>query len=125
MIRKIPRKIIKQGTEAAVQAAVIKWIKIKYPKILYCASAGGLKTSYTQAARMKATGYRRGFPDLAIYEPCNGFHGLFIELKKEGGYPSPEQKAWIEELRKRGYSAFICTGFDEATRVIDNYFFTD
>jgi hypothetical protein len=116
-------KIIKEGSEASVQAAVIQYIKAKYPTALYCASAGGVRTSYTQAARMKATGYKRGFPDLGIYEPRNGYSGLFIELKKEGGYPSPEQKAWISELTKRGYCAYICKGFDEAQRAIDNYFF--
>jgi VRR-NUC domain len=117
------RKIIKDGSEASIQRAVIQFLKAKYPRALYCASAGGMRTSYSQAARMKMTGYKRGFPDLAIYEPRNGYHGLFLELKKEGGYPSPEQKAWIEELTKRGYSAYICTGYDETTRIIDNYFF--
>ena len=27
--------------EMMVQIAVVKWLKLSYPKILYCASAGG------------------------------------------------------------------------------------
>lgn len=120
MIRK--RKLIKIGSEASVQAAVIQYLKAQYPQVLYCASAGGLKTSYAQAARMKVTGYKKGFPDIQICEPFGQYHGLFIEMKKEGGYLSKEQKEWIAELKKRGYYATVCKSFDSAKHVIDGYF---
>ncbi len=115
-------KIIKKNTEASVQSAIVQYLKAAYPNTLYCATAGGMKTSYTQAARMKATGYVRGVPDLLIFEPRGSFHGLFIEVKKdEKQYPTKEQKEWVIELNKRGYSAYICKGFDHAKNVIDEY----
>lgn len=119
------RKIIKQGSEASEQAAVIQYLKHQYPSVIYCASAGGLHTSYTQAARMKMMGYVRGFPDLQICEPSNGYHGLFIEMKSLDGYPSVDQKQWIAALNKRGYKAVVCKGFQEAKQSIDEYFKVD
>jgi hypothetical protein len=109
--------------ESNQQEIVIKYIKIAYSEVLYCASAGGVWTSRTQGIKMKRTGYVKGFPDLFIYEPRKGFHGLAIEMKKEkGGVASPEQKQWQEQLRNRGYSSYICKGSEEAIKVIDEYF---
>ena len=59
----------------------------------------GARTSISEAKRMKASGYKRGFPDVFIYEPRGGFHGLSIEMKKEkGGVVSKHQKQWKESL---------------------------
>lgn len=115
------RQLIKKNTEAAIQQAVIQYLKHHPQKPLYCASAGGMRTSYMQAARMKATGYVAGFPDIFIYEARGEYHGLAIELKKEDGYASTDQKKWISSLQSRGYCADVCKGFDEARKFIDEY----
>jgi hypothetical protein len=110
-------------SEANQQELVIKYLRLAYPNLLYCASAGGMRTSYLQAIKMKRTGYVKGFPDLFIYEPRNEYNGLAIEMKKEkGGVASPEQKRWQEQLRNRGYASYICKGSEEAIKVIDEYF---
>ena len=110
-------------SEANQQEIVIKYLRLAYPHALYCASAGGMRTSYLQAIKMKRTGYVKGFPDLFIYEPNADYHGLAIEMKKEkGGVASPEQKEWQEQLRNRGYASYICKGNEEAIKVIDEYF---
>jgi hypothetical protein len=88
--------------EAGVQKSVIDYIKYAYPQALYCASAGGLRTSITQAIKMKATGYVKGVPDLQIFEPMGKYHGLLIEIKDIKGVVSKEQKQWIKELNERG-----------------------
>ena len=113
-------------SESNQQEIVIKYIRLAYPDALYCASAGGMRTSYLQAVKMKRTGYVKGFPDLFIYEPRGDFFGLAIEMKKEkGGFASPEQKRWQEQLRNRGYCSYICKGKDEAIKIIDEYFNTN
>jgi hypothetical protein len=110
-------------SESNQQEIVIKYLRLAYPDALYCASAGGMRTSYLQAIKMKRTGYVKGFPDLFIYEPRNEYNGLAIEMKKEkGGVASPEQKRWQEQLRNRGYASYICKGNEEAIKVIDEYF---
>ena len=118
----VKRKIAPES-EANQQEIVIKYLRLTYPEALYCASAGGMRTSYLQAIKMKRTGYVKGFPDLFIYEPRNEYNGLAIEMKKEkGGVASPEQKRWQEQLRNRGYASYICKGKEEAIKIIDEYF---
>jgi hypothetical protein len=110
-------------SESNQQEIVIKYLRLAYPDALYCASAGGMRTSYLQAIKMKRTGYVKGFPDLFIYEPRGEYNGLAIEMKKEkGGVASPEQKRWQEQLRNRGYASYICKGSEDAIKTIDEYF---
>lgn len=108
--------------EAGVQKAVVDYLKYTYPGTLYCASAGGVRTSMKQAIKMKATGYVKGVPDLQIFEPVGNYHGLLIEIKDVKGVVSKEQKEWIKELNKRGYYATYSKGFEATIKVIDDYF---
>jgi hypothetical protein len=78
---------------------------------LFCASAGGMRVSYSVAKKMKRAGYIAGHPDITIYEPRGPWHGMTVELKVEGK-PSPEQIQWRDELRKRGYYAVIVPKLD-------------
>ena len=71
--------------------------------------------------KAKQTGYKRGFPDLFIYEPRGEFHGLAIELKVGYNKPTKEQLYWRNELNNRGYVAEICNGLDESLEVINRY----
>lgn len=108
-------------TEQQIQAAFVRYIRVRYPGVLFCASAGGLHTGIRQATKMKAAGYSRGFPDLQFCEPRGGYLGLFLELKRPKGYASPEQKAWVKALQERGYRAEIVKGLDAAITAIDAY----
>ena len=115
-------KINDLPTEQKEQELLVRWLQLQYPHVLFCASAGGLRTTTRMAINMKRAGYRKGFPDLFIYEPRNGCAGLAIELKRsKGGQVSEHQHKWIEDLKKRGYSAYICYGFDEAKAIIEKY----
>jgi len=96
-------------------------MKLSYPNILFCASAGGIRTSMSQAIKMKSSGYVKGFPDMFVYEPKKNYNGLAIELKVKGNYPSPHQKKWIADLNSRNYKAVVCTGLDEAIKELNNY----
>jgi len=65
---------------------------------------------------------RRGPSDYCLPIPVGGFHGLFIELKRDdGGRRSDEQITFIENARKRGYRAEFCEGYVEAFRVLCEY----
>jgi hypothetical protein len=108
-------------SEMKLQISVIKYLKLKFPKVRYCASLGGIHTSPTQARKAKLTGYVRGFPDLQITEARKGFHGLFIELKTNKGRATKVQQEWIKDLNDRGYKAIICKGIDETMETINEY----
>ena len=117
-------KIVPES-EANEQEIVIRYLNLAYPKALYCASAGGLWTTPSQANKMTRTGYVKGFPDLFIYEPRKEFHGLAIEMKRKkgkGSVTSPQQIWWQDELRNKGYNSYICFGSEEAIKIIDEYF---
>tara|TARA_R100000808_G_C2081167_1_gene104914 strand:- start:140 stop:493 length:354 start_codon:yes stop_codon:yes gene_type:complete len=108
--------------ELKVQIAVVNWLKYNFPEMLYCASAGGMRTSLSVAKKMKASGYVKGFPDLFIYHPTMKHNGMAIELKaNKKSYASKEQKQWIQDLNARGYYAVVCKGFDEAIAQITEY----
>ena len=110
------------GSEWDIQRRFADYIDTEHPDVLWCASTGGARTSMAEAKRLKASGYKRGFPDVFVYEPRGPFHGLAIELKKEkGGRVSQAQKDWLNALEMRGYKATVAKGFDEAVAVLVAY----
>tara|TARA_R110002073_G_scaffold199542_2_gene358652 strand:- start:7978 stop:8298 length:321 start_codon:yes stop_codon:yes gene_type:complete len=104
-----------------LQKAICRYLDIKYNKVFYNGSAGGMRTYMSVAKKMKQTGYKSGFPDIFIYEPRGEYSGLAIELKVKGNYASPKQKEVLQLLNNAGYLAKVCTGFDNAIEVIDDY----
>ena len=78
-------------------------------------------------------GYESGWPDLFIAAPRGSFHGLFIELKRDGASPFKKtgelradkhinkQADVLTRLRVAGYAAEFAVGFDAAKRLIDDY----
>lgn len=118
--KNIEKKIL--PTEQKEQEIVVHWLKVQHPRVLFCASAGGMHTWKGTGKKMQRAGYIKGFPDLFIYEPVGQYNGLAIELKRQkGGVVSDEQKDWIDALISRGYSAYICHGAAEAITKISQY----
>lgn len=110
------------GSEYDAQKRLTEYIDEVHPDVLWSASAGGARTSISEAKRLKATGYKRGFPDVFIYEPRGGHHGLSIEMKKDkGGRVSKHQKEWKERLSERGYKATVARGYDAAVEILEDY----
>lgn len=100
----------RRSSEQTLQEWYASWLTQN--GILFCASAGGMRTSLYTAVKMKRAGYKKGFPDIFIYEPKNNHPGMAIELKC-GAYPTAEQRKWKEDLEDRGYYAIIMPpGFD-------------
>jgi len=106
--------------EYQLQKAVCKYLDLQ--NVLYCGSMGGqYQVHMSQRIKAKKSGYKKGFPDLFIYEPRGSYHGLAIELKTGYNKASKPQLHWQKELNKRGYKAEICTGIDEALEIINQY----
>jgi len=120
-------------SEKTLQRAVCDYIRYQYKDVLFNSDlSGATKLTIGQAVALKNLRSNRGFPDLVIYEPRNGHHGLFLELKKEGeklykknGSPATphisEQLDCLLELRMRGYCVAVAIGFDNARQIIDDY----
>lgn len=123
----------KLDNEDNVLAYVVKYLQYKYPHVIF-------KTHWLDGAMLKpgavfklarVTG-RRGFPDLFICEPVNGFHGLFLELKREGfslrrkngrwyNEHIEEQAKLMAELRQKGYAVGFAAGRESAENALSLY----
>lgn len=104
------------------QATFVGLARALYPGIVIAAIPNGGWRRKTEAARLKAEGVLRGFPDLVIAEPRAPYHGLFVEMKRRsGGALSPAQREVHRALRRRGYEVVTCEGSDEAMRELDLY----
>ena len=73
-----------------------------------------------EAGRFRARRREGGVPDLCLPVARGGFHGLYIELKRQkGSKTSDDQKAWLSNLEKQGYFvALLQRGGEAAAKVI-------
>jgi len=113
--------------EHNAQVALVQWceiISVSYPEVgRYIAIPNGGHRDIRTAVRLKREGVRSGVPDLFWPIPKHGFHGLFVEMKRDkGGTVTPEQKEWIAYLDSRGYSCVVCHGLREAIDAVSAYF---
>lgn len=121
-------------TESELQVAVARYIRLRYPEVIFHSDFGsGIKLTKGQAIKQKRqNGGLRGWPDMFIAEGRGKHRGLFIELKKDktrikkknGEWASEhiaEQAQLLSRLRGRDYEAQFAVGFDEAVDIIDGY----
>lgn len=115
-----------EPSEAREQETIFEWSFLargRYPelKLLFAIPNGGSRHP-AEAAHLKAQGVKSGVPDMCLPVARGGYHGLYIELKRQkGGRPSANQTAWIEELRKQDYYAAVVHGSDAAVLLITKY----
>lgn len=113
-------------TEAAEQMMLFRWVetqKESLPELglLFHIPNGGSRHP-GEAARLKLQGVRAGVPDLCLPVPRMGYHGMYIELKRQrGGRVSAEQTEWIEALVRQKYCVAVCHGWEEARQQILGY----
>lgn len=121
-----------RGNEWSEQCAVIDWWSMachgyKLPAFALLSVPNGSHLAGSAAQRaikmrnLKRAGLRPGIPDLFLAATNDGFHGLWIELKRRPNKPSAEQEAVILYLRKSGYHAVIAWSADEAIQAIRAY----
>lgn len=121
-------------SEKILTGQVAQYIQLVYPEVYYHIDFGsGCKLTMGQAVQNKKLN-KRAYPDLTILEARKGFHGLCLELKKDGtkiylkdeltlvaDKHIREQAEVLQGLRDRGYSANFGIGFDECKMIIDSY----
>lgn len=75
-----------------------------------------------EAYQLKLMGVQPGVPDICLPIARYPHHGLYIELKRQGGgVTGVAQKWWLESLLKENYKAVICHGYEDARIMIENY----
>jgi len=121
--------------ERIMQRALTVWIRGEYPDIdFYNDWASGAYLTYGQNSARLTLASRNGWVDLFIPEPSRGYHGLFIELKKEGVRPYlkdgktlsadlqiRKEAKFLDRQKSKGYCATFAIGLDDAKKKIDWY----
>lgn len=107
--------------ESQLQRACVTWFRLRYPDtVIFAIPNGGNRDAIT-GARLKAEGVLAGVPDLFIMKASCGCHGLFIELKVEGGRVQVSQLKFAEAASRAGYGVNVIRSFDEFVGVVDTY----
>ena len=116
----------RRRSEATEQETVIQWCgwqQASHPelKLIYHIPNGGSRNK-AEAGRLRAEGVKAGVPDLCLPVPRGGYHGLYIELKRQrGGRASDNQVEWLDALSKQGYQVALCRGWETAAEMILKY----
>ena len=108
--------------EQELHNTIIEYLRC-YPHILWTSTLGGIylgKGNWKQKALIKRH-YKKGVPDILIFEPNNKYHGLMVELKVKYNKPSKHQKLWIANLTARGYKAVVCYKLEEFIKIFEKY----
>ena len=116
-------------SEHSNQVALFTWAAIygkQYPDLqLLYAIPNGARTSMSVAKKLKASGLKKGVPDLCLpvsVQYAGGcFHGLYIEMKMPGRKPTTEQLWWIEKLSEQGYYTWVSYSWIDAAHAICDY----
>jgi hypothetical protein len=121
--------------EERVQYALVQWFQMQYPRKLWFTNilSGGMYLTPRQGRKFKLLGAPRKFPDFYVDEPVGKYHGLRIEIKKDGerlkkrngewaSEHIKEQSEMLERYRERGYYADFAIGFDQAKQIVEHYF---
>jgi hypothetical protein len=116
---------MRKQKEQQLQKAIVKYMKLKHKDVFMNGSLGGIYIAKARHRDYKSKGYTPGFPDLFIYSPriIDGKikHGLAIELKIKGNYPTEAQKNVLSKLDINNYIAVVCTGIDHTIETIEWY----
>ena len=120
--------------EAILAKRVAIWLRTSHRDILWRFDlAADVKTTIGVAMRFKEMNPHLGWPDLFISEARGGYHGLYIEIKKDRSEVFTksgtlrknrhirEQAIIHEELRRRGYRVEWGFSFEGITSLIDSY----
>ena len=121
-------------SEHEIYKFVAQYLQAQHPDVVYRFDlAADLKLTLGQARKHKMLHPNRGYPDLFLAEPIGKYHGLFIEIKKDGANvwkkdgklrKDPhleEQQEMLERLEFRGYKAVFGVGLGEVIDLIDEY----
>lgn len=90
---------------------------------------GDGRDATVRGANLKAEGVRAGVADVFLPVPRNGWHGLYIEMKKPSLKPvktgrgglSDEQLEFRDYARMSGYGWVVCYSWEHAVEVLKQY----
>jgi len=111
--------------ELAEQVLFFNHVKKVHPalwesRMIFAVPNGGKRTPM-EAVKLKASGVLAGVSDIIVLLARGSYHGMCLEMKKDGGRLSPDQSLFLSSAKKHGYAAVVAVGHAEAIRVFNNY----
>lgn len=110
------------------QKEFVAWFRAVHPNLVRCLrlSLNGVSLppspkTFRALNSFKASGMVKGESDLFLAIPTDDYHGLFIEMKKEGGKLSVIQAEYLAFMRGLGYQGIVCYSFEEAKAEFEQY----
>jgi hypothetical protein len=116
-----------QDIEGEQQAEIIELFELRHPQLaelLMHPANGGSRRNKFEGWRLKKMGVRKGASDLLLPVARHGFHGFWLEHKRERPFNSAvtkEQREWIDKMREQGYAGLVSYGVDEAMEILESY----
>jgi hypothetical protein len=102
--------------EEAIHRAVVQWLRWQKPAALWFHCPNGEARSKATAGRLKAMGTLPGVPDLLFV--TEGGTVKFIELKAEGSYLRPPQKAFKQTVEALGCDYAVCRSLESVQEAL-------
>ncbi|MHB9161388.1 MAG: hypothetical protein ACYC6W_10985 [Nitrosotalea sp.] len=93
--------------------------------LIHIANEG--KTSFNYGKKLKKMGKKAGVCDYFLAYPSNGYHGLWIEMKRNKKYTLSQIKTWdlqydfMKNMLEVNYLAQVTYGAQEAISLIKKY----
>lgn len=110
-----------QNVESRLQQACVRWVRYQYPDLVVYAIPNGGKRNAVTGAILKAEGVLAGVADLFVARACGSYHGLYIEMKTEGGRQSESQKEFERRVVREGYRYAVCRSFEDFEGLVRGY----
>jgi hypothetical protein len=119
-------------TEEELQLMVCDYVASLWPGVIFNSDLAGQHTGPAQAGKNTRMRSGAGFPDWFLAEPRGGYHGLFLELKREGTKLHKKDGSWatphirqqaevLTKLDEAGYQAWFGVGWDQCRAIVDEY----
>lgn len=116
--------------EDKTQMAILDYCKLAYPKLFQT-----VIKIHNEGQRSRSTnrilprlGLRPGASDLFFAFPTKNYHGLWMEIKRDGWKLTVGQQehvnrqiAFIDQQNQNGYLARMVVGVDEGIKLLDEY----
>lgn len=116
---------IRRSSEDTEQEIVMQWARInsgKWPELslLHHIPNGGARNA-REAAKLKRMGVLAGVSDLHLPVARGPWHGLYIEMKYEGGTLQKSQREFLKLAAEQGMYCVVCYTADDAIEIIKRY----
>ena len=125
MIQEYGSKPHHEGKEEQLQEQCMTYCRHKYGKYLIAHIPNESRSKPQYRAKLKRLGLVAGMPDIMVFAPSGGYHGLAIELKRKYTSPNDTQIAILTSLQSVGWYSTWLRSFDAFKDLIDRYMSAD